>query len=364
MAGQNQTQVIVVGGGIIGAALALYLTRAGAVVRVVEVGQGAATQASFGWINASFYVDEAHHLLRAEAMRAWARLVASLPLDLTTCGALIWDGTEAALQRRYQTLRGHGYLVEWQTADVVAARVPALGQVPEAALWCPTEAVIDGAAAADVMLRAACAAGAQVLRGLSVMALQRAGGRVTGVRTEAGVLEADHVVICAGTGSPALLKGIGALPMAARPALILRSAAQPPLATPVLATPQGDVRQLPGGELLMPAAINHQADDAESLPDSLEAAAAEGLARLQQLFPRQTIRLAEMTVAARPYPADGLPVIGAVAPGASVAVMHSGITLAALTAECLSAEILGHPAPIDTKMLTPYRPQRFSDSTA
>ena len=57
-------------------------------------------------------------------------------------------------------------------------------------------------------------------------------------------------------------------------------------------------------------------------------------------------------------PEDGLPVIGEVGPkGLHVAVMHSGVTLAAITGEAVSAEIMeqgGYDG-----LLAPYRPQRF-----
>ena len=79
-------KVVIIGGGIIGAALAHNLLRAGADVTVIAVGIGA-TGASFGWINASFYLDAAHFRLRAAGLEAWRRL--DLPVNWS--GALCWE---------------------------------------------------------------------------------------------------------------------------------------------------------------------------------------------------------------------------------------------------------------------------------
>src|SRR3989338_7869818 len=65
-------KIIIVGAGIIGASLAFHLSRAGAEVTVFEATQpaSAATGRSFGWINASFYANPAHHRLRAAPVEA------------------------------------------------------------------------------------------------------------------------------------------------------------------------------------------------------------------------------------------------------------------------------------------------------
>ena len=65
-------KVVIVGGGIIGAALARYLVGQGADVLVINAG-GGATAASFGWVNASFYLNEDRFRLRAEGIAAWRR---------------------------------------------------------------------------------------------------------------------------------------------------------------------------------------------------------------------------------------------------------------------------------------------------
>ena len=59
-------RVIVIGAGIIGAAIAWHLAKAGAVVTVIDEGKpgGVATPNSWGWINASWGNPEPYFRLR------------------------------------------------------------------------------------------------------------------------------------------------------------------------------------------------------------------------------------------------------------------------------------------------------------
>ena len=66
----------------------------------------------------------------------------------------------------------------------------------------------------------------------------------------------------------------------------------------------------------------------------------------------------DLTLAYRPFPADGLPVAGALDNGPYVCVMHSGMTLAAIVADLATADILGQQGNREA-LLAPYRPQHF-----
>ena len=96
--------VVIVGAGIIGAAIAFRLSQGGARVTVVEgaLPASGASGRSFGWINASFSLNEDHFLLRVAALTAHHALAADLgPLRTTEewFGQLksIWELRLAAL---------------------------------------------------------------------------------------------------------------------------------------------------------------------------------------------------------------------------------------------------------------------------
>lgn len=354
-----QPRFLILGAGITGAALAHRLTAQGAAVTMVEAGlpAQAATGRSFGWVNASFYLSDAHFHLRHAAMAAHLALRAELALPPAPQQGCLWAEEEGAgLETLAADLTRLGYPLHRLDRAAISAAVPALATPPEAALLFPTETAFDPAALTHALLAAATVRGARLLSGLSAERLIEGQGRVTGIRTAAGDLMADHVILATGTATPALLAPLGfRLPMLRRPGAILRLHPVPPVLSHILALPGQEVRQDPTGCLIAVTAAAHQSDTAEALTDPLAMQDAT-LSRLSALFPDLSLQPAALMLAERPVPGDGLPVLGPLAPGLSVAVMHSGATLAPHVADLMVAELLGgQPEPT----LTPFRPQRF-----
>lgn len=347
--------IIVIGAGIIGVTLAWRLQRAGARVTVIDRGlpAGMASGRSFGWINATAYHDEAHFRLRREGMDAWHRLEADLGRGLVNwSGTLWWEEQGEGMDRTAARLGDLAYPVEELGRDRVAELEPAI-TAPERALRLPSEGAADPARVVDTL-----SAGLRVLTGVEVTAITERGGRVTGVMTDEGAIEAEQVVVAGGIGAPALTEPLGvALPMLTRPGVLMRTTPVRARIGHILVTPGMELRQLASGALLAPTAAGHQTDDSAQIADRPDTMADEALDRLRATVPGVE-GWTRATLAWRPVPGDGLPVTGAVGPeGLTLAVMHSGATLAPVIAELLTAEILGgDPVP----MLGPYRPARFA----
>lgn len=66
--------------------------------------------------------------------------------------------------------------------------------------------------------------------------------------------------------------------------------------------------------------------------------------------------LSYVTMAPRPMPVDGLPVVGVVRPGIYVTVSHSAVTLAPLLGRLVAWEV---SRDMELDLLLPYRPGRF-----
>jgi glycine/D-amino acid oxidase-like deaminating enzyme len=192
------------------------------------------------------------------------------------------------------------------------------------------------------------------------------GTRVTGVgagwvATAQGRITADQVVIAAGTGSEALMEMAGHnLPMLDRPGVLVRTKPIARVSDYILVSPEGEARQEASGAMILPGAVSHQSDETESLAMTPDVAAEEAIARWRtNLKDGAQLEWSEASVAMRPVPKDGMPVIGAVEDGLYVASMHSGVTLAAITAQLSAAELTGE-ARNDTSLLAPFRPDRFT----
>ena len=354
-------KVIVVGAGIIGSCVAFQLSRQGAEVIVVDGGTPAATSTSFGWINASFYADVAHHHLRLAGMAAYGRMITDLPdAPISMAGALWWEDQGAGLAKMRDDLTTLGYPVEQLERSAALELEPDLRGLPADLLRFPSEGAAEAGDLADHLLKQAQKTGARLVSGVRVHGLEVADGVIGGVATDIGVISADRVVVAAGNGAPEILRSVGVrLPMLTRPGVLVTTKPIKAKISSILVTPFGEVRQLPDGRILASAAANHQSDDASEVTETAEEIADRLIGWLTPLVADEALDWDQVALAYRPVPEDGLPVIGQAGPvGLHIAVMHSGVTLAAIAGEAVAAEVLGLPD-AHADLLGPYRPTRF-----
>ncbi len=357
---QVAQKIIIIGAGIIGSTAAYQLQKCGASVTVVDAGMARATDASFGWINASFFLNADHFRLRAEGIAAYQRLAQSLSIPLRRAGCLMWDLSGDALRQCHDQLHDFGYKVQALDAKGFHAYEPSVSAPPDQSLRFSEEAVANPTLLTHTLLAAAQALGAQVIGGVRVSGVDwQANGGVQ-VATDAGDMTADAVLLAAGTGSAKLCESLDIpLPMLKRPAYVVETNPLPPFLDHVLASPIGEIRQRRDGRLIIPAAVSHQADDTDHLTQSAAAAADATIDRARTLFSNEDIHWSQVLRADRPVPADELPVIGYAQEGLYVAVMHSGLTLAAITAELMAIEMLSGPTNQTNTLLASFRPDRF-----
>ena len=208
----SSCEVLVAGGGIIGAACARALALRGLRVLVCEPGPepASASAASAGILGPQ--IERADESLLALGLRA-RDLYDSLGPALTeTTGidiglwregiaALAFDEAEAERLRdavAYQ--RQAGLRCDWLESAEVAERFPATAPCL-GALFAPEDGAVDAPALARALRADAQRCGAHTLNA-RVQRLNTILGRATGVETSAGKIKAEHVVIAAGAWSP------------------------------------------------------------------------------------------------------------------------------------------------------------------
>lgn len=341
-------RIVVVGAGIVGASLAYHLASRGAQVTVIEAGGIASgvTGTSFAWFNTSCAGPDPIAALRGGAIEAYRQLETQVPgLTVRWHGALSY-GTQDGRVSPASILIHRSRIAQLE---------PHLRQPPEQAVYEPEQGSLDAVAATHALLAAARALGATVSTHTPVLGFSVQDARVTRVETATSVIEADTVVLAAGTGTAKLAAQLGAsLPIHASPAIFLRYQAPSGLVRGIISSHAMEVRQAEDGTLL---AAEDYVDDA---PENQPAAIAQRTAGAirEELEDAEAIALELACVGLRPMPFDGVPVIGYLPniEGVYVCAMHPGVVLAAIVGQLASGEIVtGEPA----SALEACRPARF-----
>ncbi|MFD6157634.1 NAD(P)/FAD-dependent oxidoreductase [Nocardia sp. NPDC060256] len=383
------TDVLIIGGGMIGCALADRLALDGASVRVCERGGVASGTTAHGEGNVlvSDKGPGPELALAQLSRRLWPtvleRLSSSAAVEWEPKGGIVVATTDAgatALTVFADGQRAAGVRCEHLDADQLAAAEPALTRDVCAAVYYAEDAQVQPAGAATALLESAIAAGAVVETRCEVTAPLIHGGRLIGVQTTRGPRHADVVINAAGPWSGAVSDLLGA-PIAIKPRRgdVLITAPMPPTvfhkvydADYVGAVGSSDaalqssavVESTRGGPLLLGSSRRQCGFDDRIRPDSLAAIARKAL-RLYPILADVTIMRAYGGF--RPYVDDHLPVIGPDPrlPGLWHATGHegAGIGLSIGTAQLISSALTGQPHEIDIAPFAIDRPAVLTSPT-
>ncbi|MFG1852122.1 NAD(P)/FAD-dependent oxidoreductase [Actinomadura geliboluensis] len=375
------TRVVVMGAGMIGAACARELALAGCSVTVLERGRPAAATTAHG--EGNVLVSDKPPGPELELARLSRRLWPGVLDGLPGAGGAEWDpkggivvattepGAEA-LREFAAAQRAAGVDARELDAAALAAAEPHLTTDVTAAVHYPEDAQVQPAGAATALLAHAVRLGAELRTGCEVLGAVTRGGRLTGVRTPAGTVEADAFVNAAGPWSGEVAARLGVrLDVRPRRGEILVTAPRPPTvfhkvydADYVGAVGSGDeelqssavVESTRAGTILLGSSRRRVGFDDRTRPGVLSVIARKAL----RLFPSLAgVPVMRAYGGFRPYVADHLPVIGAdpALAGLWHATGHegAGIGLAAGTAAVLRDLLHGRAPEVDAE---PFRVDR------
>ncbi len=208
------TDVVVIGGGIIGVMTAWELARSGSRVVLLEKGRIAGEQSSrnWGWIRAQGR-DLAELPIVLEALRMWPAIASDAgDIGLKQTGTLYLANSQddlAGYQRWLDDAAAYQLTSRIVSASEVTAMMPAAVARWAGALYTPTDMRAEPWVAVPACARAAEQAGAVIVEGCAVRLLDIEAGRVTGVITEKGRIRAGAVVLAGGAWSSLLLRRHG-----------------------------------------------------------------------------------------------------------------------------------------------------------
>lgn len=368
------SDVVVVGGGVIGLAVAYYLARGKVSVTLVERGSVGreASWAAAGYL--SFQGSSNRPGPRLELTRASARMYEGWVRELgelTPADTGFWrsgllelsldDGEVREASERAAWQRQAGYAVEWLDAASVQKRQPALAPAlpVRGALLFPEVAQVRPPRLLKALAEAVRRLGVEIREYSTVAGLARSGERVSGVSLASGeVIPAPIVVNAAGSWASQLAPEMAVMPI--RPIkgtiVLLDVAAQP--SREILVSSAGSLYPRADSKLLLGATMEDVGYDRRVKLAAVQSLIQQGLALVPAL---REANLVTAWTGLRPSSHDNVPYLGAVPDleGAYVAAGHyrSGILLAPITGLLLKEMILGEPP---TLPLAPYQMTRLS----
>jgi sarcosine oxidase subunit beta len=242
-------EVVVIGAGITGAATAYQLARAGVRVTLVDR-YGPAAMAS-GWTLAGVR-QSGRHPAELPLARAAVALWQTLAEELDAQTQYRQHGN-LRLARTEAEIPVIGRLIEEQSAagldivklaDTAAIRAiaPAISGDVLMASYCASDGHADPKPTVLGFVRGAERHGATLRFGERVLAIDTLGGKVSGVRTDHGLIPADRVVLAAGIFGNQLLGPLGLeVPLDVQVVTVLQSTAMPPMLDQVIGVANADV---------------------------------------------------------------------------------------------------------------------------
>jgi D-hydroxyproline dehydrogenase subunit beta len=355
--------VAVVGGGIIGCALAAFLAEDGARVRLYERDEIAAGASGRNSGLLQHPMDEVLTDIYAASEQHYRELGHGFEMPEETVGVLVVDEDAAALEPTRADLAARFPELRAEALDAPHEAEPALAE-DLAGFLIHTGRPVPPAAATQAFAARARAAGAEIVEGTAVTPVTT-DGRVSGVRTPTGeTAPAGAVVVAAGPWSSALVDPTGAwrpvaplwgvnveLRLSQPPRHSLEESGIKDLMTAGTLGPLFSLVTRGGVSALGSTFLPEQPEPAEVAPAIVE----RGSRFVPQLAGTQAVSL---RACARPISADGRPLLGALpaTQGLFVATGHGpwGVSLGPGSARLVADAVLGR-APAIPPALDPGR---------
>ncbi|GBE92968.1 glycine oxidase ThiO [Nostoc cycadae] len=339
------SDVLIIGGGVIGLAIAVELKLRGTNVTVLcRDFQAAATHAAAGMLapDAEIIQDEIMGKLCRRSRALYPEWTRKLE-DLTGINTGYWAcGILAPVYQQPESAAACDSPAYWLDQAAIHQYQPGLGNDVVGGWWYPEDAQVDNRALAQALWTAAKSLGVEIQENITVEGLIQQQGQVIGVQTNTGVIRASHYVLAAGAWSSELLP----LPVTPRKGQML-SVRLPDF------VPELPLRRVLFGEntYIVPRRnrsiiLGATSEDVGFTPNNTPAGIQSLLQQAIRLYPQlQDYSIQEFWWGFRPATPDELPILGTShCENLTLATGHyrNGILLAPVTAALIADLICEH----------------------
>jgi glycine/D-amino acid oxidase-like deaminating enzyme len=210
-----QADAVVIGGGIIGIFTAYYLARRGLSVAVVEKGRIGAEQSSRNWGWCRQQNRDARELpMATRSLELWERFATDTGEDtgFSRCGLFYLSNDEDELSRwaRWRDFaKTAGVTTHMLSGREASERGRATGRVWKGGVFSPSDGTADPSKAAPAVAAALMKLGGTVHQNCAVRGIEREGGRLVGVITEAGTIKTRTAVYAGGAWASSFCRQLG-----------------------------------------------------------------------------------------------------------------------------------------------------------
>jgi len=346
-----QTQYAIIGGGLVGMAIAYGLVRLGKQVTVFDEGDVAfrASRGNFGliWVQGKGVLMPDYARWTRRSATLWPEFArelsseAGVGIELSQPGGLDFCLTEDEAQQRVSRLSalraalGGDYSFEYLGHNALKELVPEIGSDVTGAIYCPEDGHVNPLYLLRALHSAFVRKGGTLVAGEPVRRIEHAGD---GFRIESSQQwRSERVVLCAGLGNARLAPMVG-----------LHAPVEPIRGQVVICErvksflryPSVQIRQVEEGAVQIGDSKEDVGFDDGTTPDVI-AAIARRAVRIYPLL--RHVNMVRSWGALRVMSPDGHPVYdqSVSCPGASLVTCHSGVTLAAVHALVLAGWIAG-----------------------
>jgi glycine oxidase len=372
---REKSDVLIIGGGVIGLGLARELRKKGAgKITVVERGElgREASYAAAGMLAPQAETDCEDEFFRfcSESNDLYPEFAGQLldetgiDIELDRNGTLYLAFNEddsADIRKRHDWQKGAGMAVEHLTAEETRKAEPFVSPDVRGSLYFPGDGQVENRKLMQALRLYAETNGIGIREGTEVTELLAEGRTVTGVSTAQGTLSAGTVVLATGAWTSLIKLGPGAVPVKIKPIkgqmITFQTAKR--LFQRVIYSPRGYLVPRADGRVLAGATVEDAGFDKKTTGggmDYLRETAAEIAPGMDSL------EISGKWAGLRPFAADGLPVLGEIAGYenllAATAHYRNGILLAPLTARIMAEKITGAGS---SEYLEFFRPDRFEE---
>jgi glycine oxidase len=369
--GKKSADIVIVGGGVIGLAVARDLAVRGAgdillLERAAAIGMEASFAAA-GMIAPQVEADEPDEFfsLACASRDLYPTLARALQeetgidVQLDATGTLYLAFTSAdeeSIERRFEWQSRAGLAIERITPDEVRALEPCISNNVVAALKFPFDIQVENRLLVKALAESCRQRSVCLVTDTTVQSLKSSAGKVVGVETSRGFVATNNVILAGGAWT-SILHGLPDIRIEPVKGQMLCFRSESKIANHVIYSPRGYLVPRRDGRLLAGSTTELAGYNKAVSSASMQAIRSNALEISPQI---QGLRMLDSWAGLRPRAADNLPVLGPCAEieGLVYATGHyrNGILLAPLTGELISSAIIDGVLP---PLLNAFSADRF-----